>query len=428
MSAVAPEDGAPAVVLPEAQRKRAFAFILCNLMLDAMGIGLIIPVMPDLLEEISGAGLGQAALWGGLLATSFAAMQFLFSPLLGSLSDAYGRKPVLLVSLGIMAVDYVVMALAGALWLLLIARIMAGIMAATQATATAYIADISRPEDKGKNFGLVGAAFGLGFVLGPVLGGILGEYGTRAPFWAAAALGVANLIFGLLFLPETVDRRRARRLDLRSTNPFTALRAIGRLEGVAPLLVVFFVYQFAFTVYPAVWPFYGKAAFGWSPGTIGASLALFGISMAVVQGGLIGPGTRLMGERRLILFGIAFNGAIFVYLGFATSGAWTLALLPASALGAIVVPVLQGRMSRAVPDDRQGLLQGCIASVQSVSMIFGPLAMTQVFAATTDAQGGGLPGAPFLLSAALMIPSTILFVRAARVGARDTPETRAEDP
>lgn len=381
----------------------AIPFILATLAIDAMGIGIILPVMPGLIREVTGEGLSRAALWGGVLATVFAVMQFLFGPLLGNLSDRWGRRPILLASLLVMAVDYVVLALAGSLTLLVIARIVGGIAGATQATAMAFIADISTPEEKAARFGLVGAAFGTGFVLGPLLGGVLGEYGTRAPFWAAAALAGANLVLGFLVLPETVTDRIRRPFDWRRANPFGAFRAMGRLPGVRRLLLIFFVYEFAFIVYPATWAYFGPAAFGWSPGIVGLSLAAFGIAMAAVQGGLIRVFLRALGERGTITFGILFNVTAFVTLGLLTNGWVALGLTPVTALGAVVTPTLQGLMSRRAGDDQQGELQGAVASVRAVALIFAPLAMTGVFHAFTTPPGPHLPGAAFLLSAALMV-------------------------
>lgn len=383
--------------------RRALAFILITLMLDAMGFGLILPVMPDLLAEVTGGSIGTAAVWGGILATSFATMQFLFGPVLGALSDRFGRRPVLLLSLLVMSIDYLVMAVAGSIWLLLGARIVGGITAATQGTAAAYIADISPPEKKAANFGLIGAAFGLGFVLGPVLGGLLAEFGTRAPFLAAAALSAANLVFGWLVLPETVTDRIRRPFRLARANPMGAVRVFARVPGVGGLLLLFFVYEFAFIVYPAVWAFFTKENFGWSPSMVGLSLAAFGVAIAVVQGGLIRVALRLLGERGTILYGLLFNLAAFVFLALVTNGWVALAFIPVTALGAVVTPALQGIMSRRVGDDQQGELQGAVTSARALAAILSPLAMTQIFWAFTAGPGPYLPGAPFVLSAALMV-------------------------
>ena len=399
--------------------RRALAFILITLALDAMGIGLILPVMPDLIAGVGGTDIAGAAVWGGVLATTFAVMQFIFGPIVGSLSDRFGRRPVLLVSLLVMCVDYLVMAVAGTIWLLLLTRVIGGITAATQSTATAYVADITPPEKKAARFGLVGAAFGVGFVLGPVIGGLLGELGMRAPFYAAAALAGANAVFGWLVLPETVTDRTRRPFRLARANPFGAFRGIMALPGVGRFLSLFFLYEFAFIVYPAVWVYFTKEAFGWSPGMVGASLALFGIAVAVVQAGLIRIVLARLGETGTILYGLCFNLAAFVVLAIVRDGQTALWLTPLTALGAVVTPALQAQMSKAAPDDRQGELQGVISSVRSVAQIFAPLVLTQVFYAFTAGEGPGFPGAPFLVSAGLMVLCLAVFL-AGRTGRPET--------
>lgn len=389
----------------------AVLFILITVMLDSMGIGLIIPVMPDLIQEIQGTGLSNAALWGGVLSTTFAVMQFLFGPVIGGLSDRFGRRPVLLTSLMVMALDYLVMAVAGTIALLFIGRVVGGITAATQSTANAYMADISRPEDRAANFGLIGAAFGLGFVLGPLLGGFLAEYGTRAPFYAAAALAALNAVFGYFVLCETVTPEMRRPFLWTRANPLGSIRQLGRLPGVGPLLIVFFLYQVAFMVYPAIWAFFGKERFGWEPSTIGLSLALFGIMLAIVQGGLIRPVLRLLGERGTVIYGHFFDVGAFLALAFVTSGTLALILTPLAALAAVITPALQGLMSKAVAADAQGELQGALTSASALAMILSPMAMTGVFATFTDPQATVyLPGAPFILSAILIVAGLLVFV------------------
>ncbi|MGR3701765.1 MAG: TCR/Tet family MFS transporter [Paracoccaceae bacterium] len=394
-------------------------FILITVMIDAMGIGLILPVMPDLIRETTGGTLAQAAVWGGILSTAFAAMQFLFGPILGALSDRFGRRPVLLVSLVVMAADYVVMALAGSIWLLLAGRIVGGITAATHSTASAYMADISAPEDKARNFGLIGAAFGLGFVLGPVMGGLLAEWGTRAPFVAAALLALANAVFGWLVLRETVTERIRRPFAWRRANPFGAIRAVSRLSGVGALIWVYFLYHFATVVYPAIWAYFTAARFGWSPGLIGLSLAVYGLSLAVAQGTLVGPAIRTFGEARTVLLGLMIQTASLVILGIIASGNLLLMLIPVTAIGAIGLPALQGILSRAVPDNAQGELQGVLTSLTSVAMILAPLVMTQTFAHFTRVDANPyLPGAPFLLSAVIMTLAAVIYViRGRRIAA-----------
>ncbi|MGR3492702.1 MAG: MFS transporter, partial [Shimia sp.] len=258
-----------AAASPIGDTRLPLTFIIITLTIDAMGIGLILPVMPGLLREIMGGDLGQAATWGAVLTTVFALMQFLFAPVLGSLSDRYGRRPVLLISLVVVALDFVVMGFAQSLWLLFLLRIIGGIATSTQSTAAAFIADISPPEKKAANFGLIGAAFGIGFVLGPVIGGLLSEFGTRAPFFAAAALAAVNLVFGYFVLPETVTDRIRRPFSWRRANPFGALRSVGQLSGLYRLLAIVFLYEFAFIVYPAIWAYFGPEAFGWSAQMVG---------------------------------------------------------------------------------------------------------------------------------------------------------------
>lgn len=379
-------------------------FVLMTTMIDSMGIGLILPVMPALLREIGGIPLADAALWGGVLMTVFAAMQFIFGPVIGALSDRFGRRPVLLISLLVMALDYLVMALAQTFWLLLVGRIVGGITAATQATAAAFMADISAPHEKAARFGLIGAAFGIGFVLGPLLGGALAEFGTRAPFYAAAALAAANLCLGFFVMPETVKEQNRRPLTWARTNPFGAFANVGLNPMLRVLLVLFFVYQIAFTVYPAIWAFFTEARFGWSPGMVGVSLGAFGVAIAVVQGGLIRVILRVLGERGTVLYGLIFNFCAFIVLAFVENGTVALMFIPLTALGAVVTPALQGMMSKATADDSQGELQGVLASSAALATIISPLLMTTVFAvfAAEDA-AIYLPGAPFLVSAMLMI-------------------------
>ena len=397
------------------QNRLPIVFILITVMIDSMGIGLILPVMPDLIREIEGTGISDAAVWGGVLATIFAAMQFLFGPTVGNLSDRYGRRPVLILSLAVMAFDYVLMALAHTITLLIIGRIIGGITAATQSTASAYMADISKPEEKAANFGLIGAAFGVGFVLGPLMGGALAEYGTRAPFWAAAVLAAGNAVFGYFILPETVTDRIRRPFQWRRANPLGAFANIGALPGLKRLMLVMFVYTIAFFVYPGVWAYFGAERFGWGPGMIGLSLGLFGVGIAIVQGLLIRPVIDRIGERRAVILGLAIDMLCFVLLGFVSVGWMALALTPVTALGSIAGPALQGIMSRTAADDQQGELQGTVSSIAAVATILAPLIVTRTFWYFTGPQAPFyLPGAPFLLSAVLTLICIGVFVQTPR--------------
>ncbi|OED34445.1 tetracycline resistance MFS efflux pump [Chromatiales bacterium (ex Bugula neritina AB1)] len=387
-------------------------FIFLTVVLDSMGIGIIMPVMPDLIREVGNIDLSQAAMWGGILTTAFAVNQFLFSPTLGSLSDAYGRRPVLLAALFVMALDYLVMGLAHAMWLLLIGRIVGGITAATQSTASAYMADISTDADKAKNFGILGAAFGVGFIFGPILGGLLSEFGSRAPFYAAATLALLNMLFGYFVLPETVTESMRRPFDWRRSNPFGAFRHMRKQRTILPIILVFFLLNLAVFVYPAVWAYFGRAQFGWDARMVGISLASYGFGMAIVQGFLIRPILAKLGETRTALLGMSIHVLSFFIYPFMSETWHVFAALPINVFSAICVPALQSMMSNRVTRDAQGELQGVLGSTVALATIFSPLIMTQTFRIfTSDDSPVYLPAAPFLLSALAVILAITVFQR-----------------
>ena len=393
----------------------ALTFIILTVTLDAVGIGLIFPVMPDLMMQVTQDGLSQAAVWGGVIVTSFAVMQFLFGPIVGNLSDHFGRRPILLTSLAVMAADYVVMGLAQSVWLLLVARMINGIASATQSTTMAYIADISAPDDRARRFALIGAGFGVGFIAGPVIGGLVAGIDPRAPFWVAACLGAANLAFGLFVVPESLPVDRRRPFTLARANPLVSFAAIRKLPGLRRLLLVGFIYALTSNVWPAIWSYYGHAAFGWNARWVGLSLAAFGLGSVIVQALLVGPVIRLLGERRTAIFGLSIEVLTYGFYGFVTSGTWALLALPVAALAGVGGPALQGMMSRATPEDQQGELAGINTSLGALSMILAPLVMTSLFAYFTGPDAPiHLPGAPFLLSATLMVAAVLLFVAGTR--------------
>ncbi|MCA8867192.1 MAG: TCR/Tet family MFS transporter [Rhodobacteraceae bacterium] len=397
-------------------RKLPVLFLLITVSLDSIGIGIIMPVMPKLLIELGATDLSQAAIWGGVLATVFAVMQFLFGPTIGNLSDRYGRRPVLLISLAAMSVDYLIMGFAHALWVLMIGRIIGGVTSATHATANAYIADISAPDEKAQNFGLIGAAFGVGFILGPLIGGILGEFGSRAPFFAAAGLAGLNTLFGLLVLRETVTDEIRRPFSWARANPVGGLKYIGKLPGITRLLLVYFFYNIAFFVYPSVWAYYTQERFGWEPAMIGVSLGVFGLMMAVVQGGLIRVIIPKFGEHYTVIMGLALNAMAFLVYALAYEGWQIFELAPLTAIGVIAGPALQGIMSRTARPDQQGELQGLLTSISAVGVIISPLLMTGTFSYFThDDAPIYFPGAPFVVSTLLVILSLILFSRRKRL-------------
>jgi DHA1 family tetracycline resistance protein-like MFS transporter len=395
-------------------------FVVITVMIDAMGIGLILPVMPDLIRELTGEGIDGAAAWGGLLAFSYAAMQVLFQPLVGNLSDAYGRKPVLVISLLVMGLDYLIMALAGALWLLFLARLLSGICGATYATAYALIADISPKEKRAANFGLVGAAFGAGFILGPAIGGLLGELGPHAPFFAAAALALGNALFGLLVLRETLSPVNRRPFEPGRASPVRAILRVTALPEIGGLILVFFLYAVAHMVYPVIWSYFAAAQYGWSSAMVGGSLAVVGLFMALVQGWLIRILLKRLGEVRTARLGLALNVAMMGLLPFLWNGYVALAFAPLMAMGVIVTPALQGLMANRTRDDRQGELQGVVSACQAIASILAPLAMTQVFRLFTEPGAPlHLPGAPFLLAAGLCAVALALLWRAEPVPVPD---------
>jgi MFS transporter, DHA1 family, tetracycline resistance protein len=395
----------------------AVAVVVITLTLDAIGFGLIMPVMPALLQEVSGGDLAQAALWAGVLMGGFAVMQFLCGPLLGNLSDRFGRRPVLLGSILALALDYVILALAGTIWLVLAARLMTGAASSTMGTANAYLADISTPDQKARRFGLVGAAFGMGFVLGPALGGLLAEFGTRAPFWAAAAVCTLNLALGAVFLRESLPPDRRRPFVMARANPFGAFRHIGRLPGLGRFLGIYGLHEFAFFVFPACWSYFGIARFGWTPGQVGLSLALYGVSFAVVQGGLVGPAVRLLGRRGAMLLGCGSGIASLVLLSLIDNGTLALLLIPLSSMGGFVIPAVRAELSDRVSETQQGELQGAMASIRALGLIGAPLVFTTIFALFTI-EGAPVfwPGAPFALAALLNL-GVLAMVLGRRTGA-----------
>ena len=393
------------------QSRLALIFVLLTVMIDSIGIGIIFPVMPQLLESVTGADISASALWGGVLGTAFAAMQFLFGPVIGNLSDRYGRRPVMLAALAVMAFDYAVMAVAGTVWLLLIGRIVAGMAAATYSTANAYIADITAPEDRARTFGYIGAAFGVGFILGPLMGGFAAELGARAPFWLAAGIAAANLVFGWFVLPESLRAENRRAFSLGRANPFASFRAIGHLPGMRRYLVIMFLYTLAFQSYGSVWSFFGTERFGWNAWWNGMSLAAFGLCMALVQSLGVAPAIRAWGAKRTAAYGMAVDVGAFGFYGFVTSGFWALAFTPVGSAAGVAGPALQALMTNGTPEDQQGELQGVVTSASSVAMGVAPMVMTTIFWVFTR-PGAAIyaPGAPFLLASALMAICVVVLV------------------
>lgn len=398
---------------PTAPLKRLpLIFILITLLVDAMGFGLIIPVMPALLEELIGQSSDVAAKWGGYLTFAYAAMHFLFGPLIGNLSDRFGRRPVLLISLAALAFDYIIMGFATNIWILFLGRILSGICGATFPTANAYIADMTDNENRAQAFGLVGAAFGIGFIFGPAVGGLLGDFDSRTPFFAAAGLAIANMLYGYFVLPESLTRENRRPLMLSRSNPLGALVHFRKLPGLKPLFLVSLFYGFAHLVYPSTWNFHADARYGWGAKQIGWSLMAYGICSAIVQGGLIRLVLKRLGQHKTAILGLAFNVIGFVGFAFA-SQPWMLYFwIPISSCGAIAGPSINALMSARVGPDGQGELQGAIASVTAVANMFSPLLMTQVFAFFLQGQGSAkFHGAAFLMAAILTVIAAVTLIK-----------------
>ncbi len=402
--------------------KSAVIFVFVTVLIDMIGFGLIMPVLPRLIEDVSGSDLAGASIWGGWLFFAYGGMQFLFGPAIGNLSDAVGRRPVLLLSVFGLAVDYLLTGFAPSMLWLFVGRIFAGICGASYTTANAYLADITKPEDRAKVFGFMGAAFGLGFVIGPAIGGLLGEFGPRVPFFVAAGLSIINFVYGWFVLPETLAPENRRAFSWARSNPVGALKVFATYRGVLPLSGVMFFYFLSTAVYPAIWAFWGIAAFGWSEATVGLSLAAFGLVTAIVQGGLTGPVVKWMGERNAAVFGLVMAVVALVGYGLAGGLAVVLVLLVIHAPEGFVHPALTAMMSHEAPDDAQGELQGGIASLQSVGMFMGTVLFTQVFGwfMRPDAPVVS-PGAPYFL-AAIMLAATLVYFLTLRNAKPVTPQ------
>jgi DHA1 family tetracycline resistance protein-like MFS transporter len=364
---------------------KALGVILLAVTLDATGIGLIFPILPELLREV--AHSSEIAVLYGVMLSLYALMQFIFSPILGLLSDRYGRRPVLLVSLAGAAVDYLIMAFAPQLWMLVVGRAIAGITSANIAVATAYIADISPEEIRAKRFGYLNACFGIGFILGPALGGLMGEYWARSPFILAAVLNGANFLLALFVLPESRPGQ-AKAFEWSNLNPFGPLRWALTFKALLPMLALYLAFNFMGQVYGTVWVLYSEDRFGFGTFMIGLSLAAFGVCHAGAQAFLTGPVTARFGERRALIIGMVFETSACVVLAFATQGWVIFALGPIFALGGVGMPALQALLSGQVGEDMQGQLQGVLASLVSLSAVFGPLVYSSMYFATRETWSG----------------------------------------
>ena len=378
------------------QRSPALAFIFVTILIDVIGLGIIIPVVPTLIRQLTGEGLSQAAVYSGWLTFAYAAAQFCFAPVMGGLSDKLGRRPVLLAALLGLGLDYVFLTFAPTLAWLFVGRVIAGITGASFTTATAYIADISTPEKRAQNFGMVGAAFGLGFIIGPAIGGLLAGFGSRVPFMVAAGLSLCNFLYGLFVLPESLTPDKRRPYRWARANPLTSLLRLTRYPTLTGLvLALLLLLYLAGSSIQSVWTFYTELKFGWTEHWVGISLAVIGLFSALVQGGLVRIAIPKLGLARAIAIGLLCYTVGFVLFAFASRGWMMLAFLAPYCLGGIAGPALQSTISGQVPANEQGELQGALTSMMSATGVVGPLLMTGLFRYFTKAGAPVyFPGAP----------------------------------
>ena len=396
-------------------RGNALMFIFITILIDVIGIGIIIPVLPKLITELTGGDMSEAARYGGWLMFAYAIMQFIFAPIIGGLSDRYGRRPVLLLSLFGLGIDYLFLAFAPTIGWLFIGRLLAGISGASFTTASAYIADVSPPEKRAQNFGLIGAAFGLGFIIGPVLGGLLGQFGSRAPFFASAALALLNWLYGYFILPESLSPENRRPFDWKRANPVGSLLQLRRYPVIIGLIGSMLCLYIAGHSSQSTWSYYTMEKFGWNEKWVGYSLGFVGLTIGLVQGLLTRVIIPKLGAVRSVFIGLSLSTIGFVGFALAIQGWMMFALMIPFALGGIAGPSLQGIISGQVPANEQGELQGALTGLISATSIVGPLLMTNLFSwFTTKEAPVYFPGAPFMMGAILTVLGMVLAIRPLR--------------
>jgi len=393
--------------------RAAFAFIFVTVLLDMLALGVIVPVLPKLIVEMKGGDIAGGATILGVFGTSWAAMQFLFAPLLGATSDRYGRRAVILTSTLGLGLDYIIMALAPSLGWLFAGRMVSGITSASFATAFAYIADVTPPEERAGKYGMLGAAFGAGFILGPAVGGLLGSFHLRAPFWASAALSLAGTAYGFFVLPESLPPERRAAFEWRKANPMGSLEFLGAQRTLMGLSAATFLYRVGHDVMPNLFVIYGDYRYRWTPRTVGLVLAAVGICSMIVQAGLVGRAVKRLGERRAMLTGFACGALGFLVYALAPNGLLFLLGLPFSALFGLTNPSLQSLLTSRVRPDEQGRLQGAIASLMGIAGVVAPVLFTRTFSASiSPARSTPLPGAAFVLASLLLVTAAIFAARA----------------
>ena len=399
---------------PPASRA-AFIFIFITVLLDFLAVGIIAPVLPNLIIQFEGGNIARAASITGYFAFAWATMQFIFSPMLGAWSDRFGRRPIILISCAGLGLDYIFMALAPTLGWLFVGRLISGITTANISTAFAYVTDVTPPERRAKQFGLISAAFGLGFIVGPAVGGLLGNVNLRLPFWIAAGLSLANALYGYFILPESLPPERRSRSAWHMANPLGSLTLLRSHPELAGLAIVTALYYLAHQVLPTIFVLYADYRYNWSARTVGLSLAVVGVSVSLASGLLVGPFVKRFGERTSTLAGLTFGCLAFLGFALASKGWMIFAAIPLIALWGIAGPAMQSLMSQRVDPTSQGKLQGAINSLRAITGMVGPLLFTQVFAmAISPHSARHVPGAPYFLAAALMLGSVSVAYAVAR--------------
>lgn len=390
--------------------RHAVSFVLITVFLDMVGFGLIMPVLPALIEEVSAVGIDQAAVIGGWMFAGFSLAQFVFAPLMDNLADRFGRRPLLLLAIFGLGMDFILSALAPTLFWLFVGRIVAGICGASWIIASAFIADLTAPEDRARAFGLMGAAFGVGFVIGPPIGGLLGEFGPRVPFWVAAAISLLNFVYGWLVLPESLPHDKRRKFELWRANPFGAFRVFATYPGVLPMVLVMGLFFFSTSVYPAIWAFWGIAKFGWSEAIVGLTLAIFGLIAGGFQGFLTGPAAARFGEWRTALFGMVCATLVLFGYGMVRSLGAVLALMILHGPEGFVHPLMTAMLTKRVPEDAQGELQGGISAVTNLAMLLGTVFFAFLFGHfMAEGRAWQSPDVAYLVAGGCMAITTLVF-------------------
>lgn len=414
------EDATPAAqagpsARPARETRIALVFLAGTAFISSMGMGLIVPVMPALLQELSGGDLADASLWGGVALMSYAIMQFIFSPIVGALSDRYGRRPILLLSLTMFAVDMLLLAIVETVWLFIVIRALAGVFASTFSTASAYVADVTPPEQRAQKFALIGAAFGAGFIFGPAIGGLLGDIGLRLPFYAGAGLAALNTLFGFALVRESLPAHRRRTFTWARANTLGTILRLVRTPGVGTLLPVFFLATLSSWVYPTVWAYVATAKFAWSESEIGLSVAYYGVIAFIAQAVIIQMLMPRIGVRVAIWIALALECAALIGIAFASQGWFVYAMITTALITTMQDPAIRQELSARVAEDAQGELQGGLSSLTSVAMVLSPVIYNGLFALTAgDSPVVDFAGSPFLVAALISVLALGLYATGPR--------------